>query len=77
MSHDVHPVDQRLPTGQLAALGLQHVLVSTIEFGEAKIRGIFSAAEIGRQLGLEMDPMAPARSFAELEKVLLHTRAAA
>jgi len=27
MSHDVHPVDQRLPTGQLAALGLQHVLV--------------------------------------------------
>jgi hypothetical protein len=23
----VHPVDQRLPTGKLAALGLQHVLV--------------------------------------------------
>ena len=22
-----HPVDERLPTGQLAALGLQHVLV--------------------------------------------------
>jgi CBS-domain-containing membrane protein len=61
----------------LKGKGLQHVLVSTIEFGEAKIRGIFSAAEIGRQLGLEMDPMAPARSFAELEKVLLHAKAAA
>ena len=24
---DVHPVDERLPTGRLAALGLQHVLV--------------------------------------------------
>ena len=23
----VHPVDQRLPSGKLAALGLQHVLV--------------------------------------------------
>ena len=23
----VHPVDERLPTGKLAALGLQHVLV--------------------------------------------------
>ncbi|MBX9612142.1 MAG: purine permease [Burkholderiales bacterium] len=27
MTTAVHPVDQRLPTGQLAALGLQHVLV--------------------------------------------------
>ncbi|OGB30829.1 MAG: permease [Burkholderiales bacterium RIFCSPLOWO2_12_FULL_61_40] len=27
MTHAVHPVDERLPTGQLAALGLQHVLV--------------------------------------------------
>ena len=26
---DIHPVDQRLPTGKLAALGLQHVLVET------------------------------------------------
>ena len=25
--HTVHPVDQRLPAGKLAALGLQHVLV--------------------------------------------------
>ncbi len=24
---NVHPVDERLPTGRLAALGLQHVLV--------------------------------------------------
>ena len=61
----------------LKGKGLQHVLVSTVEFGEPKIRGIFSAAEIGRQLGLEMDPMSPARSFAELEKVLLHAKAAA
>ena len=27
MSNTVHPVDERLPTGKLAALGLQHVLV--------------------------------------------------
>jgi NCS2 family nucleobase:cation symporter-2 len=27
MTADVHPVDERLPSGQLAALGLQHVLV--------------------------------------------------
>ena len=27
MSSTIHPVDERLPTGQLAALGLQHVLV--------------------------------------------------
>lgn len=27
MTHAVHPVDERLPAGQLAALGLQHVLV--------------------------------------------------
>ncbi len=27
MSSSIHPVDERLPTGQLAALGLQHVLV--------------------------------------------------
>ena len=25
--HKVHPVDEKLPTGRLAALGLQHVLV--------------------------------------------------
>lgn len=60
----------------LKGLGLQHVLVSTSEFGEAKIRGIFSAAEIARQLRLEVDPMGQARSFAELEKVLLNAKAA-
>ncbi len=60
----------------LKGLGLQHVLVTTVEFGEPKIRGIFSAAEIARQLGLELDPMAHARSFAELEKVLLHVKVA-
>jgi xanthine/uracil permease len=27
MSETTHPVDERLPTGKLAALGLQHVLV--------------------------------------------------
>ncbi len=27
MSSTVHPVDERLPSGKLAALGLQHVLV--------------------------------------------------
>ena len=27
MNSTVHPVDERLPTGKLTALGLQHVLV--------------------------------------------------
>jgi xanthine/uracil permease len=27
MTATIHPVDERLPTGKLAALGLQHVLV--------------------------------------------------
>jgi hypothetical protein len=27
MSSTIHPVDEKLPNGQLAALGLQHVLV--------------------------------------------------
>ncbi|MEY3944867.1 MAG: hypothetical protein RL697_880, partial [Pseudomonadota bacterium] len=27
MSSTVHPVDEHLPSGKLAALGLQHVLV--------------------------------------------------
>jgi NCS2 family nucleobase:cation symporter-2 len=27
MDSTVHPVDERLPSGKLAALGLQHVLV--------------------------------------------------
>ena len=27
MSESVHPVDERLPTSKLTALGLQHVLV--------------------------------------------------
>lgn len=27
MTTQAHPVDERLPTGKLAALGLQHVLV--------------------------------------------------
>ena len=30
MSSTIHPVDEKLPNGKLAALGLQHVLVLSL-----------------------------------------------
>ena len=49
----------------------QHLLVVDCdEYTCDHIRGIFSATQIGRHLGLEISPEGPAQSFAELERLL-------
>jgi CBS domain containing-hemolysin-like protein len=54
--------------------GRQHLLV--IEQGAGNqhyvLRGVFSLTQIGKQLGIEIEPGAAAQSFADLERVLLH-----
>ncbi|MEW9897470.1 CBS domain-containing protein [Chitinivorax sp. PXF-14] len=56
--------------------GFQHVLVTTIDHNEPKVRGIFSAADIARLLKVNFDPMTRANSFAELGKALIPSAAA-
>lgn len=57
----------------LKALGRQHLLVSTVDpaTGGQQVRGIFSATQIGRQLGVEVQPLELARTFAEVEAALV------
>lgn len=57
----------------LRAAGKQHALVVDIEpaTGRQVIRGIFSTTQIGRQLGVEIQPTGIVQSFAELEAVLI------
>lgn len=52
--------------------GRQHaVVLDTDEEASGEvIRGIFSATQIGRQLGVEISAEGPAQSFAELEQLL-------
>jgi hypothetical protein len=40
--------------------------------GEPAVRGIFSLAQIGRQLGLEISPTQRATTFADLEWAMHH-----
>ena len=57
----------------LKRLGRQHMLVSTIDSatGRQQVRGMFSATQIGRQLGIEVQPLELARTFAEVEAALV------
>ena len=57
----------------LKALGRQHLLVSTVDSatGRQQMRGMFSATQIGRQLGVEVQPLELARTFAEVEAALV------
>ena len=57
----------------LKALGRQHLLVSTVDQGTGRqqVRGVFSASQIGRQLGIEVQPLELARTFAEVEAALV------
>ncbi|WP_137938974.1 CBS domain-containing protein [Chitinivorax sp. B] len=57
----------------LRSYGFQHVLVTTDENQQPKIRGLFSAAEIARHLKQDFDPMVRAHSFAELGRILLRS----
>ncbi len=55
----------------LRSTGRQHILV--VECDEVsceRVRGIFSATQIGRYLGTEVTPEGPTQSFAELAKLL-------
>lgn len=56
----------------LKDLGLQHLLVATTDPEDARQRvcGVFSATQIGRQLGVTIDTFEIARTFAEIEAAL-------
>lgn len=53
--------------------GRQHALVGEKDpaTGATRIRGVFSATQIGRQLGLQVQTFDVARTFAEIQSVLL------
>jgi CBS domain-containing protein len=59
----------------LTQAGRQHGLVAEIRSpSEVSIRGIFSATEIARQLGVALHIPELARTFAEVEQVLVESR---
>jgi hypothetical protein len=52
--------------------GRQHALVIDRDrYGMQRVRGIFSASQISRQLGVSIPESGRAHSFAELEKALM------
>ena len=53
----------------------QHAIVVDTDpySGELAVRGIFSLAQIGRQLGLEISPTQRATTFADLEWAMHHS----
>jgi hypothetical protein len=57
----------------LMAWGRQHALVAERDAatGATRIRGIFSATQIGRQLGVAVQPFDLARTFAQVERALV------
>jgi len=59
----------------LTQAGRQHGLVAEIRGpSEVSIRGIFSASQIARQLGVPLHIPELARTFAEVEQVLAESR---
>lgn len=57
----------------LKSLGRQHILVEDIDpqSGAPRVRGIFSATQIGRQLGVPVQGFDLARTFGEIEAALV------
>ena len=53
----------------LKAVGRKHLMVS--EEGGRRVRGLFSASQVARQLGIEVQTFEVARSFAEIEAALV------
>ena len=59
----------------LKAAGRQHALVVDLdEQGRQTVRGIFSASQIARQLGVVIQTTEIARTFAEVEAMLARTK---
>lgn len=55
----------------LHRLGRQHLLVAARDDeGPQRIRGVFSATQIGRSLGIPVQPFEVARTFGEIEAAL-------
>ncbi len=56
----------------LKALGQHHLLVAATDAdtGQRMVRGVFSATQIGRQLGVEVQTFEVARTFAQIEAAL-------
>lgn len=56
----------------LREVNRQHAMAVEInpETGKLAVRGIFSLSQIGRQLGLSIDPSQKATTFAELEQAI-------
>lgn len=54
----------------LKYFGRQHALVVEAAGGAQRLRGIFSATQIGRQLGMNVAPGEVATTFAQLENTL-------
>lgn len=53
--------------------GRQHFLVRDRDpEGSERVRGIFSLSQIARQLGLDLQPVSFAHTFAEIEAALVH-----
>lgn len=59
------------------AVGRRHLVVveRAVPLGLWMVRGIFSASRLEQQLGLTLDLVCTAKSFAEVENVLAHPRA--
>jgi len=53
----------------LKSVGRKHLMVS--EEGGRRVRGLFSASQVARQLGIEVQTFEVARSFAEVEAALV------
>lgn len=56
------------------ATGCRHLVVveRPPEPGRCIVRGLFSASRLGRELGLGVDVLCMAKSFADIERVLAH-----
>jgi CBS-domain-containing membrane protein len=54
----------------LKKAGRQHALVADMNDSKQAIRGLFSASQIARQLGVPLQPTEVARTFAEIETML-------
>lgn len=56
----------------LKAVGRQHAMIVDYRHGAMKVRGLFSASQLARQLGAPVETPEIARSFAEVEEMLAH-----